>query len=156
MPYGPIKTYKEVIEFFETLCSQHLAVKQFFHGTISDIDVQVESLPVTQYPLVFMVHDGGSIHRDGLITFDFDLMVMDIAKDRADREVNVLTETHSILMDILSKILLTNWEEIDMDIETPIQVQSFVERFNNRLSGWTAGITIELRVPLNLCYAAFE
>ena len=156
---GPIRTYKEVIQFFENLCNSHLAIQQFQSGTISDIDVQTKDLPITKYPLVFLVHRGGSIERDGgssITTFDFTLMVMDISKDRENLEVARLSDTHDILMDLISKIALTTWDEVQLSIDFPVLTTPFVERFNNRLTGWGAEISVDLKAPLNLCYAAFE
>lgn len=153
---GPITTYKDVIQYFETLCNSHMAVKQFQSGTISDIDVQTNALTPTQYPLVFLVHRNGEIDRDGKTSFDFTLMVMEISKDRENLEVNRLSSTHDILQDLIAKIVLTSYKEVDMNVETPILTTPFVERFNNSLTGWAAEITVTIKAPLNLCLAAFE
>jgi len=153
---GPIRTYKEVIEYFETLCNSHLAIKQFQTGQISDIDVQTETLTPTQYPLVFLIYRNGSIDGGGKTSFDFTLLVCDIAKDRTNLEVNRLSQCHDILQDLIAKIVLTSWKEVEMTVDTPIITTPFVERFNNRLSGWGAEITVTVKAPLNLCFAAFE
>jgi len=156
---GPVRTYKQLIEYFEYTCANHLAIKQFQTGELSDIDVQTNDHPVTEYPLVFLVPRGGQVDRDGgssVTQFDFTLFVMDISKDREDLETNRLSETHDILLDLISRIALTAYDEVDFNIEFPVLTSSFVERFNNRLTGWAAEITFVLRAPLNLCDAAYS
>jgi hypothetical protein len=61
-----------------------------------------------------------------------------------------------IMQDIFSKIILTSPSEVDWDVETPINITPFVEKFNNNLAGWTAEINVLLMSPFNLCDAAFN
>ena len=143
---GPIKTYKELADYLRSLALSHAAVHQFQIGDISDIDVQTNKLTPTEYPIVFMVPQLSSLDRGGKVLFGFSLIVADIAKNN----------TLMIMQDLLSRILLTDWEVVDVNLETPVNIVPFVERFNNNLAGWTAEINLELRSPFNLCQAAFE
>ena len=153
---GPIKNFRQVINYFETICTSHIVIKQFQSGTISDIDVQTETLSPTEYPLVFLVYRNGEIAKNGKVSFDFSLMVCDISKDQTSLEVNRLSDTHEILMDLVSKFMLTSQTEVDASINSPILTTPFVDRFNNKLSGWAAEITITLKSALTLCDTAFE
>ena len=153
---GPIRTYKEVVSYFNTLAMSHMAVHQFQSGVISDIDVQTNTQTPTEYPLVFLVHRGGEIDGGGKTTFSFTLMVMDISKDQEGLEVNRLSDCHDILQDLISRIYLTAWDTVQMVVLTPIPTTPFVERFNNNLTGWAAEIDVIVKSPLNLCEAAFE
>jgi hypothetical protein len=153
---GPIRTYKEVVNYFNSLAMSHMAVHQFQSGVISDIDVQTNTQTPTEYPLVFLVHRGGEIDGGGKTTFSFSLMVMDISKDQEGLEVNRLSDCHDILQDLISRIVLTSWETVQMTVVRPIPTTPFVERFNNNLTGWAAEIDVIVKSPLNLCEAAFE
>ena len=51
---------------------------------------------------------------------------------------------------------MTTWSEVDIELETPIVIQPFVESYNNNLAGWTAEINVIVKSPFNLCDAAFE
>lgn len=153
---GPIKNYKEVVGYFEKLSMSHMAVNQFQSGMISDVDVQTQDLSPTRYPYVFLVHRGGTIDSGGKTTFSFSLIVMDIAKNTEELEVNRLSDCHDILQDLISKIMLTDWNEVQMNITTPIMTTPFVERFNSNLSGWAAEVDVIIKAPLNLCEAAFK
>jgi hypothetical protein len=123
---------------------------------ISDIDVQTNLQTPTKYPLVFLVHRGGTIGTGGKTTFSFTLMVMDIAKNQEPLEVNRLSDCHDILQDLISRIQLTSWDSVEIVLAMPVITTPFVERFNNNLSGWAAEINVIVKSPLNLCEAAFN
>lgn len=153
---GPIKTYKELIEYFQSLAMSHIGVNQFQVGEISDIDVQTNILTPTQYPMVFLVPQQSTLDRGGLVTFGFSLVVADIAKNQMDLQVNTHNSTLMIMQDLFSRIVLTNYDQVDINIQTPVNIIPFQERFNNNLTGWTAEINVELKSPFDLCQAAFE
>jgi DUF4097 and DUF4098 domain-containing protein YvlB len=85
----------------------------------------------------------------------FDMLVMDISVNEEDLQVNTHNSTLMILQDILSKIIMTDWSTVDINVETPITIEPFQERLNNNLTGWTATLNIEVKSPFNLCDAAF-
>jgi hypothetical protein len=153
---GPIKTYKELIEYFQSLAMSHMGVNQFQVGEISDIDVQTNTKTPTQYPMVFMVPQMSTLDRGGLATFGFSLIVADIAKNDMDLQVNTHNSTLMIMQDLFSRIVLTNYDQVDINIQTPVNIIPFQERFNNNLTGWTAEINVEMKSPFYLCQAAFE
>jgi hypothetical protein len=153
---GPIKTYKELIQYFENLCASHIGIEQFGVGELSDIDVQTNTKTPVKYPLVYMIPQQSSMDRNGRMTLGFSLIVADIAKNQEDLKVNTHNNTLMIMQDLFSRIVLTDWEAVDVNLETPVNVVPFVERFNNNLAGWTAEINIELKSPFDLCAAPFE
>jgi hypothetical protein len=153
---GPIKSYKEVVNYFQTIAESHLAVKQFQSGVISDIDVQTNTDSPTRYPLVFLIHRQSFLDKGGKMTLGFSLVVADIAKNQETLEVDTHNETLMIMQDLLSRIILTSWEEVEVYLETPIGITPFVEAYNNNLAGWTAEINLELKSPFDLCNAAFN
>ena len=60
------------------------------------------------------------------------------------------------MQDIFSKIIMTTWSEVDIELETPINIVPFVEAYNNNLAGWSAEINVIIKSPFNLCDAAFN
>ena len=153
---GPIKTYKELVGYLESLALSHMAVHQFQVGSLSDIDVQTNTESPTRYPLVFLVPQTSILDRNGKALMGFSLIVADIAKNLEDLQVNTHNNTLMILQDLISRILLTDWKTVEINMETPINIIPFVEKFNNNLAGWTAEINIEMKSPFDLCSAAFE
>jgi hypothetical protein len=153
----PITTYKQVVKEFESIALSQQAVKQFQVGQFSDLDVETDVHTFQRFPLVFMVPRTSSLDRFGKMTLGFSMAVCDIAKDNVeDLQVNTLNNTLMIFQDIASKIIMTNWADVDLELQTPINITPFMEKFNNNLSGWTAELNVLVKSPFNLCDAAFE
>lgn len=153
---GTITTYKQVIKEFETIALSQMAVKQFQVGRFSDLDIETDVHPFQRFPLVFMVPRTSTLDRFGKMVLGFSLVVCDIAQDNVeDRQVNTLNNTLMIFQDIASKIIMTDWAAVDIELETPIRVTPFQEAYNNNLTGWTAEINVIVKSPFNLCDAAF-
>jgi hypothetical protein len=153
---NPITTYKQVIKEFETIALSQQSVKQFQVGELSDIDVENHIHTFQRFPVVFMIPQQSSLDRFGKMTLGFSLIVADIAKNEQELQVDTHNNTLMIMQDIFSKIIMTNWAAVDLNLETPINIVPFVERFNNNLAGWTAEINVDVKSPFNLCDSAFE
>lgn len=152
-----ISTFKGVCKEFENIALSQMAVKQFQVGQFSDLDIENDIHTFQRFPLVFMVPRTSTLDRFGKMVLGFSLVVADIAKDNIeDVTINTLNNTLMIFQDIASKIILTDWAEVDLYLETPIRVTPFQEKYNNNLSGWTAEINVEVKSPFDLCSAAFE
>jgi len=150
-------SYKQVVELFQQIALSHMAVKQFQVGMLSDVDVEVDEHPFQRFPLVFMIPRTSSMDRFGKMLLGFSFIVADIAKDNVeDLQINTYNNTLLIGQDIMSKIIMTNWDEVGIRVETPISMTPFQERHNNNLTGWTWEINVVVKSPFNLCDAAFE
>jgi hypothetical protein len=153
----PITTYKQVVEQFQQIALQQLSVKQFQVGQPSDLDMETAEYPFQRFPLVFMVPRRSTMDRFGKLVLGFSFIVCDIAKDNEEElQINTHNNTLMIIQDIFSKIILTDWNTVDMDVETPISLTPWQEKYNNNLTGWTAEINVLIKSPFNLCDAAFE
>jgi len=153
----PTKTYKQVVETFKQIAESHMAVKQFGIGRPSDFDVETDVFPFQRYPVVFLVPSISTIARFGRTVFGFSLIVADIAEDNnTDPTVNTQNNTFMILQDILSKIFLTTWDAVDINLQDPVTIIPFQENANNNLTGWRAEINVIVKSPLDLCAAAFK
>lgn len=153
----PVQTYKQVVETFKGIAESHMAVKQFGIGRPSDFDVETNVFPFQRYPVVFLIPRVSSIGKFGRLVLGFSLMVADIAEDNnQDLTVNTQNNTLMILQDILSKIMLTTWDELDIYLQDPITIIPFQEGAYNNLTGWSAEINVIVKSPYNLCDAPFE
>jgi hypothetical protein len=148
-------SFKSVTQTLLDIAASHLMVKQTGVGELSDIDVQTNIKTPTKYPSIFFVPQTSTIDRGGLVVMSYSMIVMDIAKNTQSLEVDALNLTFGITQDIISKISLTSWDSLEINIQTPISTTPFVERFKNNLCGWTSEISIEVKAPLDLCNAAF-
>ena len=156
MSAAPTQTYKLLVELFQSICLSHMAVKQFQVGELSDLDIQNFEHTFQRFPICFMIPRTSLMDRFGKMTLGFTFMVADIAVNEEDLQINTHNSTLMIMQDIFSKIIMTTWSEVDIELETPIVFSPFVEAYNNNLAGWSAEINVIIKSPFNLCDAAFN
>lgn len=152
-----IISYKQVTEEFRSIAQSHMAVKRFQVGATTDIDIQTDEMPFQRFPLVHMTPRTLSMDRFGKTVFGFTFIVADIAKDN-DQFLRIDTQNNCamIAQDIFSKIILSSWQDVDLELETPLRGTFFTEAFNNNLSGVSFEINVLAASPFDLCSAAFE
>lgn len=145
------QTYRDVVQQMRAICSNHPAIMTFRVGPASMIEIPTQDQPTSaKYPYVMLIPQPASL--DGRSTqFDFDLVVMDLAKDVLDLEETIHSSTMEILRDILSAYTMTKWATLDYNITLPVVATPFVEGYNNSVAGWTAQISIEAKSPFDKC-----
>lgn len=148
-------TYKNVIDQFKLIADKHLAIKHFAVGQISDIEIPNDTAPKGIYPYVFLNPTTASIGQRS-ITYNFNLIVCDMAKDSEDLESRVHNTTIQILQDILAVFKLTTRTQSSMDIQLPADAIWFVESYKNSVAGWNCPISVTVTSPLDLCDAPFS
>ena len=156
MSAAPTQTYKLLVELFQSICLSHMAVKQFQVGQLSDLDIQNFEHTFQRFPICFMIPQPSIMDRFGRLTLGFTFIVADIAVNEEDLQINTHNNCLMIMQDIFSKIIMTTWSEVDIELETPINIVPFVEAYNNNLAGWSAEINVIIKSPFNLCDAAFN
>jgi len=156
MASGPISSFKSLVEYLRELSLSHLNVKQFTFGQLSDLDVETNTQNPTQYPLVMLIPRRADLDAFGKVEFSFALSVQDITNYDLGVEEDQLNTTFMILQDLLSRIRMTTWAEVDVKLQTPVVARPFVESFNNNLAGWSIEVRFEVKNPFNNCDAAFR
>jgi len=146
-------SYKQIIDLFRTICNDHLAIKHFAVGTVSDIETPTEESPQGIYPYVFLRPIGAELDTR-IIIYDFDLIVCDLAKDSEDLESRVHNSTLSIMQEILSYFKFV--PNTNINVEFPTNLTWFVEANKNSVAGWTASLRLTTVNPLNFCETAFR
>ena len=150
-----ISTYKVLVEELERIALSHMAVKQFQVGQLSDLDVQNNDHPFQRFPVVFLIPEQSEMDRYGKVRFGFRLLVADIAENQEDLQRNVHNTTFMIIQDLMSKIIMTTWGDLEIEAETPVIITPFVEQYNNNLAGWSVELDLIVKSPFDLCSAAF-
>jgi hypothetical protein len=156
MASGPLSSFKSVVEYMRTLSLSHLNVKQFTFGQLSDLDVETNTQNPTQYPLVMLIPRRADLDAGGKAEFSFALSVQDITNYDLQVQEDQLNTTFMILQDLLSRMRMTTWGDVEVFLEVPVTCRPFVEAANNNLSGWSAEIVLEVKNPFNNCDAAFN
>jgi len=155
MASGPLSSFKSVVEYLRELSLSHLNVKQFTFGQLSDLDIETNTQNPTQYPLVMLIPRRADLDAGGKVEFSFALSVQDITNYDLQVQEDQLNTTFMILQDLLSRMRMTTWNNVEVYLEVPVMCRPFVESFNNNLSGWSAEVVIEVKNPFNNCDAAF-
>lgn len=151
-----ISTYKVLIEELQSIALSHIAVKQFQVGQLSDLDVQNDEYPFQRFPVVFLIPEQSEMDRYGKVKFSFRLIVADIAENKEDLQINVHNTTFMIIQDLMSKIIMTTWGQLEIEAETPVIITPFVEKFNSNLAGWSVDLDLIVKSSFDLCSAAFN
>jgi hypothetical protein len=150
-------TYGVLAKMLEDLCLSNESVKTFRLGPVTSIEIPTAGDPNQNsfgYPYIHMVPQ--TARMNGRSTFfEFDMIVMDLAKDNLGLETTVHSQTLEITRDILSKFTLTTWEQFRYNVVMPADATPFIENYQNSVAGWTTRLSIEAITPLNLCDAAF-
>lgn len=150
MPEVYSSTYLNVINSLRKAIESHPGVKTFRVGPPSTIEMPDNTKPEIKYPYCHLVPQP-SVINNGSTLFDFDLIVMDLAKDKIALEERTQSAMLEITRDIIAKYTLTAWDTYRFNMMMPITTTPFVEKFQNSVSGWTSQIQIEAITPLNNC-----
>lgn len=143
-------TYRNVVESLRKAIESHPGVKTFRVGPPSSIEMPDNEKPEIKYPYVHLIPQNAEI-SGGATIFDFDLVVMDLAKDQLGLEERTQSAMLEVTRDILAKYTLTSWETWRFNMQMPVNSTPFTENFVNSVSGWTTQIKIEAITPLSNC-----
>jgi hypothetical protein len=143
-------TYRNVVKSLGDLILAHPAVKTFRVGPPSDIEMPTDTKPEIKYPYVHLVPQPAVLNGRSTI-FDFDMVVMDLAKDTEELETFAQSAMLEITRDIIAQYTNTTWDQWRFNLEMPVTSTPFVENFVNSVSGWTSQIRIEAITPISNC-----
>ena len=151
------KTYNNVIDTIKCVGEGHLQIKAVTTGDIWDIDLNKNTL----FPLLHINIINVNASK-GQLQHNFQLVVADIVEpDGSENEQEVLSDTLSIMLDIVS--IFRNGETLyhyntanDADqarywTADDFTLEPFTERFDNTLSGLTLNLPIVIEFPYDTC-----
>ena len=141
-----MRSYKEIVETFETAANDHLAIQSFAHGPISYLDSNSQNI---KYPFVFLRPIEGIGFVDNIRTLTFELYSLDVPKTSDENALTVVSNTELYLYDIGSYIRRgPNQQTMDFTMTRLIPVQ---EAFQDRVYGWVATIDYTEPAVYNYC-----
>jgi hypothetical protein len=151
-----VKSLLSFVKMFRGLTMSHKMINSFYYGLLSD--VKFNELTQIDYPYVFLLPTEHT-YSSKIITYRFNLIICDIVKGNinfdttpSDNKLNIQSNAIQYGIDLLSEIQI-NKRFSNIDFNKNLTINTFVERFEDELSGAT--FTIEFQVPtlLNLCEA---
>jgi hypothetical protein len=145
-------TLQVLYRIFEEIGFRHNQIQTTTIGDIFEID-----LTETTYPLLH-VSTATANFAQHTLTYNFQLIVMDLVSKDESNEKDVLSDTLETIGDVIS--LLKNQTaslanipnpETEVAISPSVSCEPFTERFDNEVSGWTASISIEVAFNASMC-----
>jgi hypothetical protein len=153
-------TFRNIVGFLETIAEKHFEIKSFHSGFMDEVDIN--KLGATDYVILY-AEPGNATIDNGSLTYTFTIYVLDMIndaigdapnKERLGR-VDTFSENLSILQDVINEfkqsVVTASWVDSEVILQTPINAEPFIARFNNLLTGWSASISLEVKNANNLC-----
>lgn len=148
-----MKTYKEIIEKFQSAATYHSAIQSFGHGSLDKLN----DIPNQPYPLLFVRPMGSpGIQPYGQRTLTFEVYILDIPKLDRTTDVQTMSDAERILYDVYTFFRDgAEQQEYEMNMTTMTPI---TEAFQDRVYGWmgtmnivtdSSGITI-CNIPTNI------
>lgn len=141
-----MKSYKEVVEIFESAANAHIAVKSFASGPLSYLDSHNQN---TRYPFIFLrpVSSGGMLSNTRSLTFE--LYSLDVPTQSDESAILIMSNTEQYLYDIGAYIRL-GADQQEMDF-TMANLNPVNEAFQDRLYGWVSTVTYSEPAVYDYC-----
>tara|TARA_Y100001973_G_C5207250_1_gene342508 strand:- start:4945 stop:5439 length:495 start_codon:yes stop_codon:yes gene_type:complete len=145
-------TYRNVIDTFNTIATNHFEIKFFKTGSLNDVDI--DKLDATQFVMMYVEPQPVSIDTQTL-TYSFDVIIADRILEDYSNQTDAYSETLQIMKDVIANfrqsMSSTSWADSRTEIELPISLNPFTSRFANMLTGWVGTFNIVVNNDNNLC-----
>jgi hypothetical protein len=137
-------SYNNVIDALKCVAITHGMVNNVSSGTVDEVDISAN----TVYPLVHIV-PGNVTAGVQQVTFEFNVLAMDLVKPDESNEQQVLSDTLQILIDTIAQYkngLLLGVQQNEgvygQADDKDFTLEPFTERFDNVVSGWNCSFSI--------------
>ncbi len=142
-------TYNQVIARIKALALAHKQVRFFARGLITDF-LTDKTIP---YAAIFLEDGGASINPGThMAAFSFRLRFVDlvhVSEDAKSNELDVLSDTFSIAMDIISQMGYPAYN--DWKVSLSNNLQRLVEEDGDMYAGWVADMSVQIIYDQNVC-----
>lgn len=156
-----MKTLRGFVNDLKKIYLNHKQLNDFGFGYIEDVTIKHEKEGAVQYPYMFVIPGNTSVDERE-ITYSMTIIIMDRQVQGTDENIlDVLSDTDQILQDVIAQFKYSNTASegdysATYDIELPVTLQPFSDRFDDYVTGHFAEITIILGQGLDRCIAPFD
>lgn len=140
------KSFKQVVETFESASNAHLAINTFKYGTLDKLDASSQNV---EYPYIFLRPLSSQGLQGNIRTLTFEMYSLDIPKLTDEDDLQVMSDTEQYVYDLVSYFSYGSQQQteyIDLINITPVN-----EAFNDRTFGWVATINYKEEGVYNYC-----
>tara|TARA_R100000231_G_scaffold64748_1_gene52280 strand:- start:25 stop:525 length:501 start_codon:yes stop_codon:yes gene_type:complete len=145
-------TYRQMIETFDDIATNHTQIKSFNSGSLNDVDI--EKLNVGNFPLLYVTPNPVSVAEQSL-TYSFDVIVATIIQEDFTDIDDAYTQMLLIAKDVISQFrqshILVSYADQRTTLTMPINLTPFTSRFSNMLTGWGGTFEIVCNNVNNVC-----
>ena len=151
-----MKAFYDVTNQIKTALAAEPFVKTVTFGELSDVDLGKQTI----FPLAHLIINNASV-GEKIITFNASIVCMDIvdiSKDEVsdifvgnDNEQDILNTQLAVLTRVLNKFQRGDLYVNKFQIAEDVSCEPFVDRFENKLAGWTATFNILLQNEMTVC-----
>ena len=160
-------TYKNIIDDFNSIATNHFLINSFHSGMLDEVDI--DKMDANDFPILY-VEPGTTTVDTGVLTYTFTVFVMNKIKEDLTNRDEVWTEMLQVMQDIIAEFKKNlsvqtsggdsgkkySYIPNEVVLETPIDIEPFTVRFSNMLTGWNATLSLEVNNPNSLCDAPIE
>lgn len=142
-------TYNVLIQRFKDFTDGHYILQRFTHGQISDADISKSNV----YPWLHVAPEGMA-YSEGTRTFTFMVTIADLPRTKADKNLNqreIISDCLQIFGDLVATIENGVLFGTDIVLNTPINVEAFIDEKTNDLTGVEGTITLNLDYNWDAC-----
>jgi hypothetical protein len=148
-----ILTYNQILKEFKTFATNHKQIQNFGNGDLWEI-VEHNQLTDFNYPL-FWVADQPATLGNGVFTWNFNVMAMDLVNKDESNENEVKSDMCQVLLDtvayfehktdVVGTPATNKVDWLKVNLVRSGTLTSFTERFEDELTGW--GMNIGFKIP---------
>ena len=151
-----MKAFYDVTNQIKTALAAEPFVKTVTFGELSDVDLGKQTI----FPLAHLIINNATV-GEKIITFNASIVCMDIvdiSKDEVadifvgnDNEQDILNTQLAVLTRVLNQFQMGDLYVNKFQISEDVSCEPFVDRFENKLAGWTATFNILLQNEMPVC-----
>ena len=159
-------TYKNIIDDFNTIATNHFLINSFHSGLLDEVDIN--KLDQSDFPILY-VEPGNTNIDKGVLTYTFTVFTMNLVKEDLTNREQVWSEMLQIMQDIIAEFRQNlsvqtandpgkkfSYIPNEVVLNLPINAEPFTVRFANMLTGWSASFTMQVNNHNSLCDAPIE
>ena len=148
--------YYEILTKLQTELNNDPLINTVSEGDIFSVDLSKQTI----FPLCHIMVNSATF-VDNVIQYNISIMAMDIvdvSKDETtdnfrgnDNEQDILNTQISVLNRLYEKLRRGNLYDDNYQVEGSPNVEPFIDRFENKLAGWTMTVNINTPNTMTVC-----
>ena len=160
-------TYKNFIDDFKTIATNHFLINSFHSGMLDEVDIN--KLDQSDFPILYVEPSNTNIDK-GVMTYTFTVFTMNLIKEDLTNREEVWSEMLQIMQDVIAEFRQNlavqtsggdsgkkySYIPNEVVLNLPINAEPFTVRFSNMLTGWNATFNMQVNNPNSLCNAPIE